>query len=269
MDFKKNLEIRDKIRAEGKNYSSPLLRPPPGFSRPMDDEFEIWRQGTISGFLDLSPGFVGLFEKDKDLSGKPIQSSVELSINMFPSTINSTDQLGLSGLLSSLKAADKNTSLQTLVLGIDLEEMELEINEDKVKPSFSDKVGNISSSPFNLQYPVPQEYPNMGNLDVKEKLPEPKLRDCTDEWLFCMFYMFPAQDEQMLAAVFLYEREWRFHREKKVWIKRLQGMSSIYHVFDAKLWKKVTKILDLDNECVECNPLLSIVTSLDKTIENE
>jgi len=264
MDFKKNHERRDKARSEGKISSSSLLRPPPGFSRHMDDEFEIWRQVTMSDFLEPSPGFVGLFEKDKD----PIQSFVERSRNIFPST-NPMNQLGLSGLLSSLKAADTNPSLQTLVLGIDLEEMELEINEDKVKPSVCDTVAKNSSSPLNLQYPVPQEYPNMANLDVKEKLPEPKLRDCTDEWLFCMFYMFPAQDEQMLAAVFLYEREWRFHREKKVWIKRLQGMSSIYHVFDAKLWKKVTKILDMDNECVECNPLLSIVTSLDKTIENE
>jgi len=266
MDFKKSLERQEQARTEGKNFSSPFLRPPPGFSRRTEDDKEISRVGTMSGFLKPPPGFAKLSDKEKDPSRKQIQSSVERFKTNKTNKI--TDQFGLSGLLSSLKKADTNPSLQTLVLGVDLEEIQLDLNEDKVNPSFGDILAK-TSSPINIHYPVPQEYPNMTNLNVKENLPQPKLRDCTDEWLFYMFYMFPGEEEQMLAAVFLYERDWRFHLENKVWMKRLQGMSSIYHVFDVKLWKKVTKILDLDNESVECNPLLRIVTSLNNTAVSE
>jgi len=268
MDFKKSLERQEKVRTVEKNFSSPFLRPPPGFARRTENDLEVSRVGTMSGFLEPPPGFVKLSNKEMDPSRKQIQSSVERF--KIKKTNKTTDQFGLSGLLSSLKSADTNPSLQTLVLGMDLEEIQLDLNEDKVNPSFGDTSAKTSSSPLNIHYPpVPQEYPNMTNLDVKEYLPQPKLRDCTDEWLFYMFYMFPGEEEQMLAAVFLYERDWRFHLENKVWMKRLQGMSSIYHVFHVKLWKKVTKILDIDNESVECNPLLRIVTSLNNTVVSE
>jgi hypothetical protein len=71
------------------------------------------------------------------------------------------------------------------------------------------------------------------------------------ETLFYIFYSMPADVLQLAAAQELYNRDWRFHKEKKLWFTRAPGVEptiktatyekGAYLVFDPEKWTKERK----------------------------
>ncbi len=96
--------------------------------------------------------------------------------------------------------------------------------------------------------PVPSEY--IVNSQIKEKLPPIDISRYQEDLLFYLFYMNGGDFIQLQAAAALYERDWRYHTEKRVWLTKQQGIDpqqktntfekGVYIVFDVTQWKKIS-----------------------------
>ena len=87
--------------------------------------------------------------------------------------------------------------------------------------------------------------------DTQPSLPPPvnKMNMFSDETLFYIFYAMPRDILQQAAAAELYNRDWRFHRELKLWFTRMPGTEptqktptyerGTYIYFDPHSWQKV------------------------------
>ena len=74
------------------------------------------------------------------------------------------------------------------------------------------------------------------------------------------FFLFPV-----LAAAELYNRDWRYHKEEKIWITRAPGIAAVekgsnfergtYYFFDPISWRKVAKEFYLEYEKLEDRPV--------------
>jgi len=77
---------------------------------------------------------------------------------------------------------------------------------------------------------------------------------------------------QFAAAAELYNRDWRYHKEERVWITRAQGIEptrktptyeqGTYLYFDCKNWKKTPKEFYLEYDKLEDRPQLPNLTAL-------
>ncbi|KAJ2435671.1 transcriptional regulator, partial [Coemansia sp. RSA 2424] len=73
----------------------------------------------------------------------------------------------------------------------------------------------------------------------------------TDETLFYMFYTMPREELQLAAADELYRRQWRYHKELRLWLTKdpesqptartPRGEQSVFIFFDPGVWQKVKK----------------------------
>jgi CCR4-NOT transcription complex subunit 2 len=71
-----------------------------------------------------------------------------------------------------------------------------------------------------------------------------------------MFYSNPNDFMQLTAAEELFQRNWRFHKEKKIWISKTQNIKArvenhnyeegTFHVWDVESWKKVAKDMKVE-----------------------
>jgi hypothetical protein len=94
---------------------------------------------------------------------------------------------------------------------------------------------------------VPTEYTI--NYQIKDKLASIDLIRCHEDTLFYVFYMYCGDLMQMQASAMLYDRDWRFHKEKRIWITKVPGVEAhhktptfekgFYLYFDVQQWKKV------------------------------
>ncbi|KAF9943657.1 hypothetical protein BGZ65_000544, partial [Modicella reniformis] len=81
--------------------------------------------------------------------------------------------------------------------------------------------------------------------------PQAKLSSVLDETLFYMFYSMPRDALQDAAAIELYNRHWRYHKELRLWLIKDQSSSEqsktptfergTYIFFDPNSWEKVKK----------------------------
>jgi hypothetical protein len=87
------------------------------------------------------------------------------------------------------------------------------------------------------------------NSQIKDKLcPIDPLR-YQDDTLFYLFHMYTNDIVQFQTAAVLYDRDWRYHTERKVWLTKVPGVEplqktntyekGVYTVFDPSLWRKV------------------------------
>ncbi|KAK8780727.1 hypothetical protein V5799_017925 [Amblyomma americanum] len=110
-------------------------------------------------------------------------------------------------------------------------------------------------------YHVPSEY--IINQSIRDKLAGIKLNRYGEDLLFFIFYMFGGDLLQLLSAAELYNRDWRFHKDERVWITRA-GISptektstyerGTYFFFDPVNWRKVAKEFHLDYDRLEDRP---------------
>ena len=71
---------------------------------------------------------------------------------------------------------------------------------------------------------------------------------------------------QLASAAELYSRDWRYHKEERVWITRAPNVEPLvktssyergtYYFFDAQNWRKVPKEFHLEHEKLEDRPSL-------------
>lgn len=192
-----------------------------------------------------------------------IQTSKDGRVSNIPPGMV-TDQFGMVGLLTFIRAAESDPNLVSLALGIDLATLKLDLNStDNLYSTFSGPWSDQSLKPHEMDYPVPHEY--LINSQIREKLLPIKLNRYGDDTLFFLFYMFPNDLIQLAAATELYTRDWRYHKDEKVWITRAPGMPPIekcsnyergtYYFFDAHNWRRVAKEFLLDYNRLEQKPM--------------
>jgi len=129
------------------------------------------------------------------------------------------EHFGLLGLLSVIRMEDQDRS--TLALGTDLTTLGLNLNSsDSLHTSFSSPWSDRPSR-REPSYKVPQCYnavkgPGRGVTARISPEKEHFVR-YKPETLFYIFYAMPKDVAQILAAQELYNRDWKFHVEHKVW----------------------------------------------------
>ncbi|KAF8333569.1 uncharacterized protein EI90DRAFT_2916367 [Cantharellus anzutake] len=160
--------------------------------------------------------------------------------------ISPADRWGLLGLLAVIRSADPDTAL--LGMGTDLGAVGLDMgNLDNLYSAlitpWSDASAALAVEP---DFHVPACY------NVQPTLPGPtKAASFSDETLFWMFYSSPRDVLQEVAAQELYNRNWRFHKDNRLWLTKESGTApsvktatyerGIYTFFDPENWERVKK----------------------------
>ncbi|GIX92481.1 hypothetical protein CDAR_400422 [Caerostris darwini] len=206
------------------------------------------------------------FTNDKSNSSQKrgIQTSKDGRVTNIPPGMV-TDQFGMVGLLTFIRAAESDPKLVSLALGSDLTTLGLNLNTtDNLYPSFAGPWSEHPCRPQDIDFHVPSEY--LVNQNIRDKLAPVKLNRYGEDLLFYLFYMFSGDVLQLAAAAELYNRDWRFHKDERVWITRVPGMNptekcqsferGMYYFFDADNWRKVAKEFHLDYERLEERPIV-------------
>ncbi|GFQ97114.1 CCR4-NOT transcription complex subunit 2 [Trichonephila clavata] len=203
-------------------------------------------------------------DKSNPTQKRGIQTSKDGRVTNIPPGMV-TDQFGMVGLLTFIRAAESDPKLVSLALGSDLTTLGLNLNTtENLYPSFAGPWAEHPCRPQDIDYHVPSEY--LVNQNIRDKLAPVKLNRYGEDLLFYLFYMFSGDVLQIAAAAELYNRDWRFHKDDRVWITRVPGMNptekcpsferGMYYFFDADNWRKVAKEFHLDYERLEERPIV-------------
>jgi len=176
-----------------------------------------------------------------------------------------TDQFGIVGLLTFIGAAETDPNLVALAPGIDLTTLGLNLNSpDNLYSTFLSPWAEAPCRPQDIDYHVPTEY--LTNVYIREKLAPIKFNRYQEDLLFYLFYVNGGDVLQLAAAAELYNRDWRYHKEERVWITRAPGMEPLtktntyergtYVIFDVQNWRKVPKEFHLEYSKLEERPQL-------------
>ncbi|XP_062245417.1 CCR4-NOT transcription complex subunit 2 isoform X1 [Platichthys flesus] len=174
-----------------------------------------------------------------------------------------TDQFGMIGLLTFIRAAETDPGMVHLALGSDLTTLGLNLNSpENLYPKFASPWASAPCRPQDIDFHVPSEY--LTNIHIRDKLAAIKLARYGEDLLFYLYYMNGGDLLQLLAAVELFNRDWRYHKEERVWITRAPGMEptlktnnyerGTYYFFDCLNWRKVAKEFHLEYEKLEERP---------------
>lgn len=168
----------------------------------------------------------------------------------------SHERFGLLGLLNVIRMSEHDQI--SLALGTDLTSLGLNLNSaDVLYPTFASPWADTPMRPKDPQFQLPAYYA------IKAPLPamSSRFQQLSDETLFYAFYSMSGDAMQQAAASILYEHNWRYHKEHKIWITRAPGMEpsqktaaferGTYIYFDIITWKKVTKELTLQYDHLE------------------
>lgn len=196
--------------------------------------------------------------------GKGVQISGDGRVTNIPSSMV-TDQFGMIGLLAFLRAAETDPNLASVTFGTDLTALGLNLTAaEKLYPSFAGPWTDQPLKVYEIDYPVPSEY--SVNSSIRDKLTQITLKRYHEDTIFFLFYMFPNDMLQIAAAIELYSREWRYHKEEKVWITRAAGIApsektnsyerGTYFIFDALLWRRVAREFLLEYDRLESKPTI-------------
>ncbi|CAF3379639.1 unnamed protein product [Rotaria socialis] len=165
-----------------------------------------------------------------------------------------TDQYGLVGLLQMIQQAEKNPD-SSMLLNFDLTTLGLSMESTSdLHPSFISPFSDNQARAYEIDYQVPVEY-QMG-MQIREKLPQVNFSTLNEDTLFFLFYLFGNDYVQLSAANELYKRDWRYHKEERIWLTRIKNImpdqkydtyeTGVYCVFDVQLWRKTHKSMRID-----------------------
>lgn len=202
--------------------------------------------------------------KHQQQARKGIQTSPDGMVTNIPANMV-VDQFGMIGLLTFIRAAETDPNLVSLALGTDLTTLGLNLNSEvTLFPTFGGPWAETPCRPQDIDFHVPLEY--LTNTAIRDKLAPVKLNRYKDDILFFMFYTNVGDVLQLAAAAELYNRDWRYHKEERVWITRAPGMApsektqtyerGTYYFFDVNSWRKVPKEFHLDYDKLEDRPSL-------------
>lgn len=219
---------------------------------------------SAEGSKQLQGGSGQTMSSEEAQSKRGIITSPDGLVTNIPSSMV-RDQFGMIGLLTFIRAAETDPNLVSLALGADLTTLGLNLNSEvNLYPTFAGPWAETPCRPQDIDYHVPQEY--LVNAAIRDKLAPVKLNRYKDDVLFYMFYTNVGDVLQLAAAAELYSRDWRFHKEDRVWITRAPGMApseqtstyerGTYYFFDVNNWRKVPKEFHLDYDKLEDRPSL-------------
>jgi CCR4-NOT transcription complex subunit 2 len=185
-------------------------------------------------------------------------------MNKDYSEISSNDgQFGMFGLLCFLNYAEKNPNLASVTFGTDLTALGLNLTaSEKLYPQFAGPWSDRTLSSHEIDYPVPPEY--MVSSTIRDKL-QITLKSYHEDTIFYLFYLYPNDLLQVAAAMELYNRDWRFHKEHKTWLTRIPGShvqkadsfeQGTYWIFNHKNWRREAQELRIDYGKLEGRPTL-------------
>ena len=163
-----------------------------------------------------------------------------------PAPIPQSERYGLLGLLSVIRMTDPD--LNTLALGTDLTTLGLNLNSSEcLHSSFTSPWSNTPSR-REPEYSLPSCY-----FMQPPALKGAHFAKFTLETLFYIFYAMPRDTLQVAAGQELYKRDWRYHKELKLWFTRTltpgwnganngrdasakNGQATIWY-FDVNVWE--------------------------------
>ena len=130
---------------------------------------------------------------------------------------------GLADQVMTLSLTSKNFSLSygldTRATGLRLDQNDQALSKSFISPWIDRKKsdGKAAASGDLLGFGLESVLPSCYNVQASPPVTS-KIANFTDETLFYMFYAMPGDKMQELAARELTGRNWRFHKELKVWI---------------------------------------------------
>uniref|UniRef100_T2M3N6 CCR4-NOT transcription complex subunit 2 n=1 Tax=Hydra vulgaris TaxID=6087 RepID=T2M3N6_HYDVU len=174
-----------------------------------------------------------------------------------------TDQFGMIGLLTFIRAAETEPNLVTLALGSDLTTLGLNLNStESLYHTFGSPFSDSTCKPHEIDFYAPQEY--LISSYIRDKLAPIKLGRYGEDLLFYLYYTNCGDILQLAAAAELYARDWRYHKDERVWITRFPGMEpqiktasyekGTYYYFDPQGWRKVAKEFYVEYDKLEEKP---------------
>ena len=201
---------------------------------------------------------------NKNPNKRTIQTHPDGTVSNIPVGMV-TDQFGMVGLLTFIKAAETDDKLAAFAPGIDLTTLGLNLNSpENLYSTFQSPWADAPCRPQDIDYHVPSEY--LTNIYIRDKLAPMKLNRYGEDLLFFLFCMNGGDVLQLAAAVELYNRDWRYHKEERVWITRAPGVEppvqtslyerGTYYYFDVQNWRRNAKEFHLEYEKLEDKPHL-------------
>ncbi|KAG4304377.1 hypothetical protein PORY_002087 [Pneumocystis oryctolagi] len=178
-----------------------------------------------------------------------VVDSKELSTGQISTSLTPVEKFSLKGLLSIFRM--ENPDLNTLALGSDLTTLGLNLNQSDDRPlymSFFSPWMDVNTT--NVWAERKFHLPACYNVQLAPPALS-KIRNFSDETLFYIFYGMPRDAMQEAAAQELTNRNWRYHKELKLWLTKEPGVEPIqrtpqyergqYIFFDYMLWEKLKK----------------------------
>lgn len=136
------------------------------------------------------------------------------------------------GLLGVIRVTDRD--LSTLAVGTDLTSLNLNL-------SSTEALHSSFAHPW-AETPVTKE--PLFTLPASYKVPQPALKTghfskFHEGTLLYIFYAMPRDILQSYAAQELYSRDWRYHKDTKLWFKREgAGPAAAYSYWDITTWER-------------------------------
>lgn len=160
--------------------------------------------------------------------------------------LSDMDRFGLKALLGVLRMEPNDRT--AVAIGSDVTHMGLNISnsKDKLTRTFASPWVETSKHCVIPKFTLPECY------KVRSVVPQQqKLQNLSDETLFYIFYTMPKDAMQEAVAVELTNRNWRYHKELRLWLTKdplsepiqqsNQAESGIYIFFDPYYWEKVKR----------------------------
>ncbi|KAL1433631.1 hypothetical protein MTO96_012457 [Rhipicephalus appendiculatus] len=204
------------------------------------------------------------FSSDK-VTSQPVKRGIQTSKDGTVTNIPAgmvTDQYGMVGLLTFIRAAETDPNLVSLALGSDLTTLGLNLNSpENLYPVFGGSLGRTALQaaghrlPRSFRVHHQPEHPGQTSGHQVESI---RRRSA-------LLHLLHVRGDllQLLSAAELYNRDWRFHKDERVWITRA-GISptektstyerGTYFFFDPVNWRKVAKEFHLDYDRLEDRP---------------
>jgi CCR4-NOT transcription complex subunit 2 len=156
------------------------------------------------------------------------------------------DKYGMNGLLGVIRM--ENNDQTAVAIGNDLTNLGLSFHptDEPLSRTFGSPWVETAKHKVEPEFNIPPCY------DVPSAPPQQqKIQSLTEETLFYIFYTMPKDSMQEAAALELTNRNWRYHKELKLWLTKdpltepiqqtSQAERGIYVFFDPSTWEKVKK----------------------------
>lgn len=157
---------------------------------------------------------------------------------------NDLAKFGMNGLQGVISM--ENNDQTAVAIGNDLNSLGLDMNSNGhwITKSFASPWAETSRFRPDPAFKLPACY-NIPSAGPQQQ----KVQSFSDETLFYIFYTMPRDAMQEAAAVELTNRNWRYHKELKMWLTKDpmsepiqqsdQAERGIYIFFDPQSWEKI------------------------------